>query len=50
MKDNDRQLDQFDRRIIDVLLEDGRTPVTELAARVSLSKTPCQIRLKRLID
>lgn len=25
-------------------------PVTELAARVGLSKTPCQVRLKRLIE
>ncbi|MFM6931681.1 MAG: Lrp/AsnC family transcriptional regulator [Novosphingobium sp.] len=46
----DRQLDQFDRRIIDILSRDGRMPVTELAERVGLSKTPCQTRLKRLLD
>jgi Lrp/AsnC family transcriptional regulator, leucine-responsive regulatory protein len=46
----DGQLDVFDRKIIDVLREDGRIPVTELAERVGLSKTPCQNRLRRLID
>jgi Lrp/AsnC family leucine-responsive transcriptional regulator len=43
------QIDQFDMRIIEALMEDGRLPVTELAVRVGLSKTPCQVRLKRLI-
>ena len=43
------RLDQFDMRIIEALMEDGRLPVTELAVRVGLSKTPCQVRLKRLI-
>ncbi len=43
-------LDPFDRRIIDALRADGRLSVTELAKRVGLSKTPCQVRLKRLID
>lgn len=46
----DRQLDQFDRKIIELLSRDGRMPVTELAEKVGLSKTPCQVRLKRLID
>jgi Lrp/AsnC family leucine-responsive transcriptional regulator len=41
-------LDEFDRRILAVLIEDGRTSVTELARRVGLSKTPCQVRLRRL--
>jgi len=41
-------LDQADRRILSVLSKEGRLPVTELAARVGLSKTPCQTRLKRL--
>ena len=43
------QIDQFDLRIIEALMEDGRLPVTELAVRVGLSKTPCQVRLKRLV-
>lgn len=44
------ELDIFDRKIIDALVEDGRMTITDLAARVGLSKTPCQIRLKRLVD
>lgn len=45
-----RQLDPFDRRILAALVEDGRMSVTDLSARVGLSKTPCQVRLRRLID
>ncbi|WP_287978612.1 Lrp/AsnC ligand binding domain-containing protein [Sphingomonas sp.] len=45
----DGPLDSFDRRIIDVLRDDGRISVTELAQRVGLSKTPCQVRMRRLI-
>ena len=44
------QLDQIDRKIVEVLRGDGRVTITELANRVGLSKTPCQIRLRRLID
>jgi len=43
-----RRLDQYDRNILDVLSVEGRLPVTELASRVGLSKSPCQSRLKRL--
>lgn len=43
-------LDAYDRKIIAALLEDGRMPVTELASRVGLSKTPCQTRMRRLIE
>lgn len=50
MSTSDRQIDQFDRKIIDLLSREGRMPVTELAEQVGLSKTPCQVRLKRLID
>lgn len=50
MNSTDRQLDQFDRKIIEHLSRDGRMAVTELAEKVGLSKTPCQVRLKRLID
>lgn len=45
-----RDLDQIDQSILRVLSKDGRITVTELANMVGLSKTPCQIRLKRLID
>ncbi|GBH30498.1 Lrp/AsnC family transcriptional regulator [Sphingobium xenophagum] len=41
-------LDDFDRRIIAALVEDGRMTVTDLATAVGLSKTPCQVRLRRL--
>jgi len=43
-------LDDFDRKIIAVLRSDGRITVTDLAARIGLSKTPCQVRLRRLTD
>ena len=42
-------IDQFDRRILLALAEDGRMSITDLAKRVGLSNTPCQQRLKRLI-
>ena len=45
---NTSQLDPADMRILRVLATDGRIPVTELANRVGLSKTPCQTRMKRL--
>lgn len=44
------ELDQWDRKIIAELGREGRLTVTELSARVGLSKTPCQLRMKRLID
>ena len=42
-------LDRFDRRILALLREEGRLSVSELARRVGLSKTPCQVRLRRLL-
>jgi Lrp/AsnC family leucine-responsive transcriptional regulator len=44
------ELDAFDRKILSVLADDGRITVTDLARLVGLSKTPCQVRLRRLID
>jgi Lrp/AsnC family leucine-responsive transcriptional regulator len=46
----DSEIDQFDRRILEALTDDGRMSVTDLAKLVGLSKTPCQVRLKRLMD
>jgi Lrp/AsnC family leucine-responsive transcriptional regulator len=43
-------LDDFDRKIIAALRIDGRMSVTDLAQRIGLSKTPCQVRLRRLLD
>lgn len=42
-------LDQIDQNILKILSVNGRITVTELANIVGLSKTPCQLRLKRLI-
>lgn len=44
------EIDQFDQKILDALVADGRMSITELSARVGLSKTPCQTRLRRLIQ
>jgi Lrp/AsnC family leucine-responsive transcriptional regulator len=41
-------LDRIDRQLLMALQEDSRTPVAELARRVHLTPTPCQLRLKRL--
>lgn len=43
-------LDEFDRKILAALRQNGRATFTELAERVGLSKTPCQQRVRRLID
>jgi len=41
-------IDRIDYAILDVLAVDGRASVSSIAERVGLSKTPCQIRLKKL--
>lgn len=41
-------IDRFDAAILRALSEDGRMPVTELARRIGLTKTPTQARVKRL--
>ncbi len=43
-------LDRTDRRILDELTSDARLSVTEIARRVSLSKTPVLARIKRMED
>ena len=43
-------LDSIDHRILNVLATDGRITVTDLAKAVGLSKTPCQVRLRRLVQ
>lgn len=40
--------DRIDQAIIAELQQNARLTLTELAARVGLSKTPCQIRMRRL--
>lgn len=49
-KINSVDLDEFDRKIVVALLADGRMTVTALARAVGLSKTPCQIRLRRMAE
>lgn len=41
-------MDDVDRKILAELQEDGRLTVTELAARVRLSLSPCHRRLREL--
>ena len=42
------EIDAIDRKILAALEADGRISIVDLAARVGLSATPCQRRLKRL--
>ncbi len=42
------KLDTTDRRLLALLQQDARLPVSELAARVALSQTSCWRRLKAL--
>ena len=48
MRNFDSDLDQFDRRILEILSRDARISITDLSNRVGLSKTPCNARVKRL--
>jgi len=43
-----RELDRIDTKILSILQEDARIPITMLAERVGLSVTPCSDRVKRL--
>ncbi|GAK68636.1 proline dehydrogenase transcriptional activator [Agrobacterium rubi TR3 = NBRC 13261] len=43
-------LDHFDMKILEAMSEDGRMSILQLSKQVGLSKTPCQTRLKRLVD
>jgi DNA-binding Lrp family transcriptional regulator len=42
------ELDEFDRKILNVLQENGRITTQDLAERVGLSATPCARRVKRM--
>ena len=41
-------LDRIDRKILDILQQDGRITNAELAERVNLSPTPCLKRVRKL--
>ncbi len=43
-------MDEFDRKILTVLEKNGRITISELSDRVGLSKTPCQARLKKMME
>ena len=43
-----RELDRIDVKILSILQQDARIPITELAEKVGLSVTPCGERIKRL--
>lgn len=43
-----RKLDRIDVQILDILQNEGRISMSELAGRVNLSTTPCSERVKRL--
>ena len=43
-----RKLDRIDRMILEILQKQGRIAISELAAMVNLSTTPCSERVKRL--
>ncbi|MBG1232619.1 Lrp/AsnC family transcriptional regulator [Aestuariivirga litoralis] len=48
MQQTNSDFDQFDRKILDCVAVDGRISITDLATKIGLSKTPTQLRLKRL--
>lgn len=48
MPDELPEIDRYDAAILRALSEDGRMPVTELARRIGLTKTPTQVRVRRL--
>jgi Lrp/AsnC family leucine-responsive transcriptional regulator len=48
--DHPVDLDEFDRKILAVLRQNGRATFTDIAETVGLSKTPCQQRVRRLIE
>lgn len=41
-------LDSYDNAILQILSSDGRISISELARKINLSKTPTQVRVKRL--
>jgi Lrp/AsnC family transcriptional regulator, leucine-responsive regulatory protein len=46
--ESDRELDRVDRRLLQRLQQDGRTPISQLAREVNLTVTPTLERVRRL--
>lgn len=44
------KLDEFDRKILEAMQQNGRLTIVQLSEQIGLSTTPCQRRLKRLED
>jgi len=44
------KLDRFEIAMLNLLSSDGRISLTDMAKSIGLSKSPCQVRLKRLIQ
>jgi Lrp/AsnC family leucine-responsive transcriptional regulator len=44
------EIDSIDRKILDLLVENARISITEMSEIFGLSKTPCTLRLQRLIS
>jgi len=47
-QDKHGKLDRYDEQILVLLSKDGRLPITDLARKIGLSKSPCQVRVRRL--
>jgi len=43
-----KDLDRIDKAILRLLAAEGRISITDLSKQVGLSKSPCQLRVKRL--
>ena len=43
-----RDLDKIDRKILEIMQQDGRITMTDLAPMIGLSVTPCTERVRRL--
>lgn len=43
-------MDSYDEKIVEIVQHNGRISISDLAVEIGLSRTPCQIRLKRLVD
>ncbi|OJT97707.1 ArsR family transcriptional regulator [Metarhizobium album] len=50
IKQENSEIDTIDRKILDLLVENARISITEISTAVGLSKTPCALRLQRLIS
>jgi Lrp/AsnC family leucine-responsive transcriptional regulator len=43
-----QKLDSFDLKLLNIIQDNGRMPIVEIAEKIGLSKTPCLNRLRRL--